>query len=59
MNSRPHPIAGKDYPRTYQEFLEWFNDEVHIPAEAGRRFRFIPNSDSDPFRTMIPEHSGR
>ncbi len=28
MNSRPHPIAGKDYPCTYQEFLEWFNDEA-------------------------------
>jgi hypothetical protein len=27
MINRPHPIAGEDYPRTYQEFLEWFSDE--------------------------------
>lgn len=27
MNDRPHPVGGKDYPRTYQEFLEWFADE--------------------------------
>ena len=27
MNDRPHPVAGEDYPRTYQEFLEWFADE--------------------------------
>jgi len=27
MNTHPHPIAGKDYPVTYQEFLEWFADE--------------------------------
>jgi len=27
MNARPHPVAGEDYPRTYQEFLEWFADE--------------------------------
>ncbi len=24
MNDRPHPVSGRDYPRTYQEFLEWF-----------------------------------
>jgi len=28
MNNRPHPIAGEDYPCTYQEFLEWLNDEL-------------------------------
>ena len=28
MNGHPHPVAGKDYPRTYQEFLEWFPDET-------------------------------
>lgn len=28
MNTRPHPVAGKDYPRTYHEFLEWFADEL-------------------------------
>lgn len=27
MINRPHPTAGKDYPRTYQEFLDWFADE--------------------------------
>lgn len=27
MINRPHPKAGKDYPRTYQEFLDWFVDE--------------------------------
>lgn len=28
MSTRPHPVAGVDYPRTYQEFLEWFADET-------------------------------
>jgi len=28
MRANPHPIAGKDYPRTYHEFLEWFADEA-------------------------------
>lgn len=28
MNNRPHPVAGEDCPRTYQEFLEWFSDEL-------------------------------
>ncbi|MFW5802920.1 MAG: transposase [Verrucomicrobiota bacterium] len=27
MDASPHPVAGKDYPRTYQEFLEWFGSE--------------------------------
>lgn len=27
MSDYPHPVAGEDYPRTYQEFLEWFADE--------------------------------
>lgn len=27
MNNRPQPVAGEYYPRTYQEFLEWFADE--------------------------------
>lgn len=28
MDARAYPVAGKDYPRTYQEFLEWFADEA-------------------------------
>ncbi len=28
MSVRPSPVAGEDYPRTYQEFLEWFADET-------------------------------
>ena len=28
MSVRTVPIAGKDYPRTYPEFLEWFSDET-------------------------------
>ena len=28
MKSNPKPIAGKDYPRTYQEYLQWFSDET-------------------------------
>lgn len=28
MSIRPHPVAGKDYPRTYQEFLKWFANEA-------------------------------
>lgn len=35
MSTRPVPVAGKDYPRTYQEFLEWFSDEA-----ACRRYLF-------------------
>lgn len=27
MRDRPYQIAGRDYPRTYQELLEWFADE--------------------------------
>ena len=27
MITRLNPVAGEDYPRTYQEFLEWFADE--------------------------------
>lgn len=27
MKARLNPVAGEDYPRTYQEFLEWFADE--------------------------------
>jgi len=27
MSVRSHPVAGRDYPRTYQEFLEWFAEE--------------------------------
>lgn len=33
MSARPNPVAGEDYPRTYQEFLKWFADE-----QACRRF---------------------
>ncbi len=33
METRPPPVAGKDYPRTYQQFLEWFADD-----EACRRY---------------------
>jgi len=28
MNDHPLPVSGRDYPRTYQEFLEWFGDET-------------------------------
>ena len=27
MNEKVHPVAGVDYPRTYQEFVKWFADE--------------------------------
>ena len=27
MNTGPLPVAGEDYPQTYQEFQEWFADE--------------------------------
>jgi len=27
MKARLNPVAGEDYPRSYQEFLEWFADE--------------------------------
>ena len=27
MQARLNPVMGEDYPRTYQEFLEWFADE--------------------------------
>jgi transposase-like protein len=33
MSARPEPVAGKDYPRTFHEYLEWFDDEA-----ACRRF---------------------
>ena len=33
MNVRPLAVAGEDYPRTYQQFLEWFSDD-----EACRRY---------------------
>jgi len=28
MSDQANPVAGKDYPRTYQEFLAWFADET-------------------------------
>lgn len=28
MNMRGPPVVGKDYPRTYQQFLEWFGDDA-------------------------------
>jgi len=28
MNGQPNPVAGRDYPCTYQEFLTWFVDET-------------------------------
>jgi len=27
MKTRPFPVAGKNYPQTYQQFLEWFSSE--------------------------------
>lgn len=33
METRPQPVAGEDYPRTYQQFLEWFADD-----DACRRY---------------------
>lgn len=33
MDGNAPPVAGRDYPRTYQEFLEWFADE-----DACRRY---------------------
>jgi transposase-like protein len=27
MKARLNPVMGEDYPRTYQEFLDWFADE--------------------------------
>ena len=35
MNAQASPVAGKDYPKTYQEFLDWFSDE-----DACRRYIF-------------------
>ena len=33
MDTQAPPVAGQDYPRTYQQFLEWFADD-----EACRRY---------------------
>jgi len=33
MSIESGPVAGKDYPRTYQQFLEWFSEE-----DACRRY---------------------
>ncbi|MDD2460742.1 MAG: IS1595 family transposase, partial [Kiritimatiellae bacterium] len=27
MKDTSNPVAGEDYPRTYQQFLSWFADE--------------------------------
>ena len=34
--SHPHPVAGVDYPRTLQEFDEWFPTEEACAAYLGR-----------------------
>ena len=42
MESESHPVAGVDYPRTFQEMEQWFRDEAACrrlhpaPALAGR-----------------------
>jgi hypothetical protein len=28
MDSDSHPVAGTDYPRTFQEMDQWFRDEA-------------------------------
>jgi len=36
VSERPRPIGGKDYPRTYQEFREWFPDDEACIEYLGR-----------------------
>src|SRR5271166_1478440 len=36
MHRSKHPVAGVDYPRTFQEFEAWFDDE---PASSVPTFR--------------------
>ena len=33
---RPHPVGGVDYPRTFQELLEWFPDNASCLAYLER-----------------------
>jgi hypothetical protein len=33
---KPHPVGGRDYPRTYQEFRAWFPDDVACREYLGR-----------------------
>src|SRR5208337_159120 len=39
MESSKHPVAGVDYPRTFQEFEAWFGDETAC-QEYLRRLRW-------------------
>jgi uncharacterized protein YeaO (DUF488 family) len=33
------PVAGKDYPRNFAEFIDWFHSEADAWAYVARRFR--------------------
>jgi hypothetical protein len=35
MDATIHPVAGTDYPRTFQEFDEWFGSEDNSLATDG------------------------
>jgi transposase-like protein len=39
MSAHPHPVGGEDYPRTLQEFDEWFSTEARC-IEFLRRLRW-------------------
>ena len=56
MEGSKHPVAGVDYPRTFQEFEAWFGDETAC-RDYLRRLRHqvsVISAGSDPAHVVMP-----
>ena len=51
-------IVPDKFPQAFPKVKETDGKILRIPIHSGHLFRFIPDSDSNPFRTPIPIHSG-
>ena len=58
MNELIHPVPDKHLKHIGDMTVSFAMLELRIPIHSGHPFRFIPDSDSNPFRTPIPIHFG-